>query len=340
MQAVAGSLALISTLSLLVSDDLTIEQARNYAERYIYQLSVEQGESVIPDNLIRSLKRSISRSNHFGKIGKMQLFGMVKDAITTEFLGGESVSNPLPLNIGSLNEYDLARVFYLASVNQTNGWTCGYRAVMAAAALDLLVREEPDRLSHADLNGRAVHFFAENPQITGCLAHINSFLPADQDRVAEGTHALGEHLAILAGMPLLNLPQDNVHIVGDFHRGMHIVGGAPGIYFDPSDAILSGLGHVLGSVDPAVLQGIIEQAISEHFLNNYVRLNRSGAHHFICHMLAPTRHWILISVVKLRNKQPFLIVLDSYNHAINTSSDAATLIPFFYEKFIRPYNRH
>ena len=56
-------------------------------------------------------------------------------------------------------------------------------------------------------------------------------------------------------------------------------------------------------------------------------------HHFFTNLPFPDAHWILISLVKLPNRKPFLFMLDSLNAGIDHRR--SDVLAFLYNKFIR-----
>lgn len=340
MQTV-GALAL-PALILFPGNEVPTRQAVDYVTSRISHVCVYQFRPLIPD-FHRKLTLQIHNTARFKSIDKMLLFRLIRESVASAYLGAGAVLNPLPMSLGYLTDTELLRVFYLNSIDQQSaGWACGYRAVIAAAAVQSLVKLNTDSLSYPDFNALATGYANTHPGLTGCLAYIRPYFSSGHDAVEEGTLALEEHLAQLVQMPAFSLPPENVHIIGDYGRGMHIVESTPGIYFHPRDPILRNLYQDVDTMsritEPCQLQSIIEQAIVQNFLQQYVRPNRSGAHYFICHTLEPSKHWIVIAAVKLRNKRPFLLVLDSDNSPIDGTGDTAKLIPFFYERFVQPFD--
>ncbi len=166
------------------------------------------------------------------------------------------------------------------------------------------------------------------------LVDIKSALPEYEDE------AYVDHLIKLARMPMLGLPQDHVHMLGDFaNRGD--VANRGQLLFDFLDPFLS---RILDSlVDACETQDQKSDravdAIREHFKVKYLDTNTAGAHHFICRING--NHWILVSLVKFADRKPILVVLDSFNKQIESNSGsgsvgADTVLAFLYNKLLVP----
>ncbi len=175
-----------------------------------------------------------------------------------------------------------------------------------------------------------------------CVLAAESIRTLKMYMPAEGALATAENLKCLAGMPVLGLPRENVHILGDFLKR--------GLLFDFSDPILdSGISDAERTelekcTSREQQSALVEDAIKKHFREHYIEKGPvSGAHYFICNITRPAEHWIVVAVVKFAHKKPILVVLDSKNYAIQPKNSvgsvgADTVIAFLYNRFIRPFN--
>lgn len=77
--------------------------------------------------------------------------------------------------------------------------------------------------------------------------------------------------------------------------------------------------------------------LATQFGNNHVTPNVPGALHFACNLSFNNRgiHWILISIVKLTDRNPVMIILDSANFALG--SQAQAFARYLYNLFVRPF---
>jgi hypothetical protein len=73
--------------------------------------------------------------------------------------------------------------------------------------------------------------------------------------------------------------------------------------------------------------------LGNSFHNDYNIPNRPCALHFACNLYG--HHWILISIVKLVDRNPVIVVLDSLNSALDGQGKAYAL--YLYNLFIRPF---
>jgi hypothetical protein len=153
----------------------------------------------------------------------------------------------------------------------------------------------------------------------------------------EGDLAAPDHLFKLARMPDLELPLENVHILGDF------VG--QGLLFDIGDGVLFGIpSQERAQIERSETKGEqserVVRAIRDHFKTHYLDKDETGAHYFICNLKRPSNHWIKVALVKIKGKKPLLTLLDSKNYPIHPDPNSEqvgtdTVLAFLYEKFLR-----
>jgi hypothetical protein len=87
------------------------------------------------------------------------------------------------------------------------------------------------------------------------------------------------------------------------------------------------------------------RGMSDNFIAHYATHNISGVLHFACVLTNPNPigssleagHWILISIVKLKDKNPIIIVLDPRNCPLNQQGQEYVL--YLYNLFISPVIR-
>lgn len=247
------------------------------------------------------------------------------------------VFNAIPQTIQDLQESELLRVFYAKALYQTNGWTCGYWGLFNAAALHSIIKEGGE-LSTETLCRKARTYFDLYPKIDGCIEYICSHNQLITPPV-HGENTATEHLQLLVEMQ--NPEKETVF--GDLKDFLMFTGlnEDGGVYIDPAGGATC---HALGNVslenvplDPEPLQDALKDYVRNQFKRLYIDTNERGALYFICYIKAPVDHWVLIAPVKIPDYPPLLMVLDSYNFALNDKSDTSKLVSFFYKECIKPY---
>lgn len=68
------------------------------------------------------------------------------------------------------------------------------------------------------------------------------------------------------------------------------------------------------------IQNRIVEAIKRDFQERFVAAHQYGAHYFVCHLTQP-EHWIMIALVNMPGRPPFLAMHDSCNSAIVSRPD-------------------
>lgn len=81
------------------------------------------------------------------------------------------------------------------------------------------------------------------------------------------------------------------------------------------------------------VQQFLEAMLRKRIREDFQRNNTVDALHFVFH-LSDYDHWMLLSIVKRKDRKPVMLILDSYNFDINNSSDACRCIQYVYSHFL------
>jgi hypothetical protein len=249
----------------------------------------------------------------------------------------------LPFSLGTLLPHQLCNIFYFESLLQEDGWTCGYRTIFNAAAINHLLTNRRD-LTYQNLSGQASTYedFNLDPLEWFCTRYLSNLFPEDQPSDESQPHE--EHLLTLAQCPLYNLNvvggSLNFHILGYF--GDLEAGISPEVMHDSFVSHDQVLNQRLIQFGPAAIKNLFLQRLRTHFYTQYVNANARGALHFACvlpwlnggKLDKKKSHWILISIVKLVDRNPIMIILDSKNYDIENGAGIVGFIEFLYHHFM------
>lgn len=106
------------------------------------------------------------------KLTKSDVKHLVKELFTHEFFGTKSQLNPLPEQLGNLDEAAMRRFFFFEAASQTNSFTCGYWTVFNAAAIDRLLASRQN-LCHIRISGDAFRVCPASIHVTGNFNSID-----------------------------------------------------------------------------------------------------------------------------------------------------------------------
>ncbi len=271
---------------------------------------------------------------------------LVKDALVKEFIDEKAEASVKPqspekssLIVARIVE-SLQKKSYCKEIREVLACLGAYPFDLKQAVSLLNERRDIELFKHACLMlsidhkripAEILRISVENPNAEVVIAVL--------ERVQSGSAKPGQlldvqHVSDLCQLEKYNLIGRNVHIVGkDPQEGV--------LKFNRFDAICSEIPEeeiIRAGDDDNIWNGLIESAIKNDIDKEFVHeaLPTPRVHHFLSNLPAPGEHWILISLVRIPGRKPFLVMLDSLNSGIDERR--ANVLAFIYNKFIRKDN--
>lgn len=235
-------------------------------------------------------------------------------------------------------------IYYFQSAIQQDGWSCGYWSCFNAEAINYHLN------NNLPLNSESIK---QRAQLYRSRVSAKKDLESTEvNCVARSLLNNGQGMNIhkLEGLNIENCHENKIHlllldVVGN---GQTQIPSVCPIIYSPNgphaqQKILRlsedtswnphNLAHPLQN-----LKNQFFDKLKEYFRRIYFETNQPGAIHFVCNLNMGS-HWILISIVKLKDRKPIMIILDSMHWSIKKNSSAYHYVNFLYDQFIRPYTQ-
>lgn len=338
---------------VLESQSFTLTDAVTFAQRAFRQIALLHPQIPVAEfrELGRQVGADLEELFEEGQGTRERVYELVRRAELRLIFGASFECNSVA-DLANEPQIDTRNIFYFRTFQQTDAWSCGYWSILNGAAIKYCLANnqaltpynmlqricalgiDPD----ADVRTWPIHRFIVH-EIRHQALRLREPGPDDIP--------MDDHLQILAQHPqirLFDIHQNDasLFLLGNFfgrEEGLHVLASQ---YNDRG---------LLGEVGPLVATNILMPRVFNYFDQNFVRANVPGALHFVCVLTryknqeltgdvakdlesTSSSHYILISVVKLRNRNPIMIICDSFNWGIHAHRNH---INFIYSRFVRPF---
>lgn len=332
------------------TDQIPIEHLAQQMESVIQHISAVQPYA--PNNHVLEAQRLFKRICLIklldGKttISGLEFFKIIGKINARVVLGTDTECCILPPIFTNNNPHNLdwANIINMDAAYQgarTN--SCGLFTVENAAALNYLLIHDIPITSGAVRDYLNAHHMLDETDQSWLLRQF--LLQSIHPNICPGRNIMADtgHVHLMSTCPYLNLNRagglNNFHIIG-YQGGLD-----QGILADLQDPFL----HSDAYLSQLIAEGAGMHEITTPFFNRlfidfnsrFVTPNRPGIIHFACVLNNP-RHYILISIVKLINMRPIMLIFDSYHCPINVQAPIIRgtnydFIVFLHNRFIRPF---
>jgi hypothetical protein len=354
-------LKMIPFLSMGVAPDTTpleMMQAGREIENYCQQFNAFfHGNQILNaevTEIVKKAKLEIVIKSSGGFISRAEVEALKKQASVGLTFGCQIDTFPVVDLTNQLSPIQIASIFHLPSISQSDRWSCGCWATFNSAAIKDILAPQRSILTSGAIKKLAQLYHDSIGGLDSTVDYVlNNFNQEEhnQDNIAEverpqvGITFLDRHLYTLIQNPLFQ-----------FNNNAFILVHYDGLW--PADILFREAFSAEQIAQNLNKKNALFQ-VWDQLVNGWVINNQAGALNFICRIQWPKDdakpnkrgtvetvcHWILISLVKLRNRNPILLVLDSANSPIGscgTSKHDITpmdyLIPL-YQRFVAPYVR-